>query len=519
MPYAGTAAITELWAKSVLAFGRSLGVSAASTTVDVQLKNNAGTVLSTGVIPAATTSSAGLMTAADKTTLDGLVVSGGEPNQNAWSSFVFGSTSVPSTAKTDTFTFTAGTGVTFSVNAANKAVEISATGTTYSDFTVATESAAGTHGLVPAPPMFVGGQYPRALLANGWQSLNLTTIRNSETGKLSIALESPSSNRFLGVSQELEVATTSLNGVMSAADKTKLDGMTAGAEPNQNAFGTVAYTDADSETGSIAAAAESDTLKLTAGRQIDFDANSSDGLTISYRPTVYHAACDTAAGTAAKVATLDNLNGFSLAVGVVVAVTFQYGNSASTPTLNVNSTGAKTVAIAKDATTYQTGNGTTYNSWGAYETVLFTYTGTYWAHIPSGRLGYLAYSGLSSKANTASPALTGTPTAPTAAAGTNTTQIATTAFVQQEIASASVGAASFQGTLSAQSTLTNADYKSGWYWVVGTAGTYAGQACEAGDMVFAVADKGSSYSASDFSVVQNNIVEMTAAEVDAICTL
>lgn len=34
-----------------------------------------------------------------------------------------------------------------------------------------------------------------------------------------------------------------------------------------------------------------------------------------------------------------------------------------------------------------------------------------------------------------SPTLTGTPTAPTAAAGTNTTQIATTAFVKNAIAS------------------------------------------------------------------------------------
>lgn len=36
---------------------------------------------------------------------------------------------------------------------------------------------------------------------------------------------------------------------------------------------------------------------------------------------------------------------------------------------------------------------------------------------------------------TASPTFTGTPTAPTAAAGTNTTQIATTAFVQAALAS------------------------------------------------------------------------------------
>lgn len=42
-------------------------------------------------------------------------------------------------------------------------------------------------------------------------------------------------------------------------------------------------------------------------------------------------------------------------------------------------------------------------------------------------------SSLNSKANVNSPALTGTPTAPTASAGTNTTQIATTAFVQEAL--------------------------------------------------------------------------------------
>ena len=42
-------------------------------------------------------------------------------------------------------------------------------------------------------------------------------------------------------------------------------------------------------------------------------------------------------------------------------------------------------------------------------------------------------SAISSKADTNSPALTGTPTAPTAAALTNTTQIATTAYVRTEI--------------------------------------------------------------------------------------
>jgi len=40
---------------------------------------------------------------------------------------------------------------------------------------------------------------------------------------------------------------------------------------------------------------------------------------------------------------------------------------------------------------------------------------------------------LDAKANAASPAFTGVPTAPTAATGTNTTQVATTAFVQTEV--------------------------------------------------------------------------------------
>jgi hypothetical protein len=56
---------------------------------------------------------------------------------------------------------------------------------------------------------------------------------------------------------------------------------------------------------------------------------------------------------------------------------------------------------------------------------------------------------ISTKADTASPTFTGTPAAPTAAGGTNTTQIATTAFVQAEIAS------DLTTERSATATLTN----------------------------------------------------------------
>lgn len=52
------------------------------------------------------------------------------------------------------------------------------------------------------------------------------------------------------------------------------------------------------------------------------------------------------------------------------------------------------------------------------------------------------YTALQSKANTASPSFTGSPTAPTAAAGTNTTQIATTQFVTTAVANAIAGVTS-----------------------------------------------------------------------------
>ena len=73
----------------------------------------------------------------------------------------------------------------------------------------------------------------------------------------------------------------------------------------------------------------------------------------------------------------------------------------------------------------------------------------------STELGYLSgvtsaiQTQLNAKAPLASPALTGTPTAPTAAAGTNTTQIATTAFVHNAVSGLS-GAMHFRGTTTSE---------------------------------------------------------------------
>ena len=103
-----------------------------------------------------------------------------------------------------------------------------------------------------------------------------------------------------------------------------------------------------------------------------------------------------------------------------------------------------------------------------------------------------------------SPALTGTPTAPTAAAGTNTTQIATTAFVQQ--AFAANDAMVFKGTIGTGGTVTMlpANHYQGWTYKVITAGEYAGQNCEVGDLIICITD-GTTQNDAHWTVAQTNI--------------
>lgn len=107
-------------------------------------------------------------------------------------------------------------------------------------------------------------------------------------------------------------------------------------------------------------------------------------------------------------------------------------------------------------------------------------------------------------------ALTGTPTAPTAAPGTNTTQIATTQFVTNAISNgiAASDAMIFKGTLGTGGTITALPktYKTGWTYRVVSAGSYAGQQCEIGDLVIALTSRsGTENQDADWTVAQTNI--------------
>lgn len=80
--------------------------------------------------------------------------------------------------------------------------------------------------------------------------------------------------------------------------------------------------------------------------------------------------CSSSDATASKTV---SCSGFKLTSGVIVRVVFTLGNSASAPTLNVNSTGAKPIRIYRGSTLT-----TPFTNWASYTTLEMQYNGTYW---------------------------------------------------------------------------------------------------------------------------------------------
>lgn len=84
----------------------------------------------------------------------------------------------------------------------------------------------------------------------------------------------------------------------------------------------------------------------------------------------FYGTCGTAAGTAAKAVTCAEFTADDLIAGALVIVKFSYTNTAGTPTLNVNSKGAKNIF-------YQGAQITTGDEKGLLKGVcIFTYDGT-----------------------------------------------------------------------------------------------------------------------------------------------
>ena len=215
-----------------------------------------------------------------------------------------------------TITYTKGDGGTGTITTQD-------TNTTYSVFDGASSSAAGGTGLVPAP---AAGYQSRFLRADAtWQTISLSTFGVTAT----------------------------------AAELNKLDGVTATATELNYVDGVTSNIQTQlnsklSTTGTAAASTKLATARNINGLSFDGTANR-----------VNYGTCSTAAGTATKVVAC---TGFALVTGAEITVKFTVTNTASNPTLNVNSTGAKTI--------YYNGSAISAGYLKANKTYSFRYNGT-----------------------------------------------------------------------------------------------------------------------------------------------
>lgn len=115
------------------------------------------------------------------------------------------------------------------------------------------------------------------------------------------------------------------------------------------------------------------------GKKIDFTGKvtfgslDSGAQSMINRATYQYGTCDTAAATAAKIVAL---SGFTLFTGAMISVRFANGNTTTTPTLNVNNTGAKSI-VSGGAVSVSSAY-----TWSTpWTTLSFVYDGTYWRII------------------------------------------------------------------------------------------------------------------------------------------
>lgn len=143
----GVAALTELWSLIKGSFARKVAAAPASTTVDIQLQTEGAQTLNTATIPAATTTTAGVFTAADKAKLDGFD-SASTYAKKGTTLGGYGITDAYTKAQTDSAISNAVSGLyryKGSVASADKLPASPATGDVYNIETASTYGAAGAN--------------------------------------------------------------------------------------------------------------------------------------------------------------------------------------------------------------------------------------------------------------------------------------------------------------------------------------------------------------------------------------
>ena len=213
-------------------------VAGSNVTLTPDATNDKITIAAT--YNAATTSTAGLMSAADKTKIDG-IAAGAEVNQNAFSKIAvestIGSGNIEADSKTDTLTIVAGQNIGLTPDATNGKLTIAATysrttATTSEDGLMSSSDKSKLDGIAANANNY---SHPTYTARTGKPTANATPkfgdtftvsqITSDETGHVTGATD-------MTIKIPSSTATTSAAGLMSASDKTKLNGIASNAQEN-----------------------------------------------------------------------------------------------------------------------------------------------------------------------------------------------------------------------------------------------------------------------------------------------
>lgn len=221
-------------------------------------------------------------------------------------------------------------------------------------------------------------------------------------------------------------ATTSAAGLMSASDKTKLDGIATGANnyslptASSSTLGGVKTTSTVTSTSGLTACPiisgvpyykDTNTTYGTAttsanGLMSSTDKSKLDGIAEGAAArNVWYGTCATAGSTSAKVVAT-HTGDFTLTTGATVYIAFTNGHTATSMTLNIDGTGAVTARRSASASMS--------SYWiSANELVCFVYNGGSFVILDGGiaSTSYYGVTKLSSSTSSTSTALAATPSA------------------------------------------------------------------------------------------------------------
>lgn len=161
-----------------------------------------------------------------------------------------------------------------------------------------------------------------------------------------------------------DTATQLRDGLMSALDWQKLDGIASGAEVNVQSDWNQSTNTADDYIKN----------KPTIPSKTS-DLNNDSGFITS--PNVVYCTCGSGTSTVAKVATIVSGSLDTLKTGDQAIVKFTYANSATNPTLQIGTTAAKNIKRYGSSAPGTSSS----SSWNANSCILFIYDGTDWQMV------------------------------------------------------------------------------------------------------------------------------------------